>query len=215
MIEPDPVALVKAKGDWSFDPATAEYVGDGGDRTGLDRMRAVMDSHTDIMRGRMQQHAASLVDGRITPAEFERRMRADIKMLHVQGRILGAGGRAQMTQSEWGKTGYKLRGEYRYLGGFARDIEAGRMSPAGIIDRAGKYAGSSAVDQFEEARRGASKAAGYTEKRRLAFNDAGTCSTCRDEAARGWVGIDEPGFRIGHTACQSRDRCVIEYRRGT
>ena len=207
-------SLVKAAGDWSFDPATAEHVSrETGKRIPIGDMRPVFDDHVRAVRSRVQMNAASLVDGRINAAEFERRMRADVKALHIQGRLLGVGGRDQMTQSEWGKVGYKLRGEYRYLGGFVRDIEAGRLSDAGIIDRAGKYAGSSAVDQFEEARRGAQKKAGYTEKRRIAANDAGTCSTCREEAARGWVGIDEPGFRIGHTSCQSRDRCTIEYRR--
>lgn len=211
-----PDARAKAIGDWSFDPDAAEYVNARtGARQSLGDQRAVLDAHVDAVRVRMQQHAASLVDGRLTPDQFEARMRTDIRALHIQARILGAGGRDQMTQSEWGKTGYKLRGEYRYLNAFVRDIEAGRMSPAGIIDRAGKYAGSSAVDQFEEARRGAQKRAGYTEKRRIAANDAGTCSTCRAEAARGWVPIDEPGFRIGHTQCQSRDRCTIEYRRAS
>jgi len=43
--------------------------------------------------------------------------------------------------------------------------------------------------------------------------DKNTCATCRIEAGQGWVDIDMPGFRIGHTACQSRDRCQIEYRK--
>lgn len=206
-------ARVKALGDWTFSPHGAEHVHRDGTRLPLAQMRPVMDQHVDALRGRMQRHARDLAEGRITPEVFEGRMRSDIQALHIHGRLLGAGGRAQMSQSEWGKVGQRLRQEYRYLNGFVRDIEAGRMTPAGIIDRAGKYAGSAAVDQFEEARRGAQKRAGYTEKRRIALNDEGTCSTCRDEAARGWVPIDEPGFRIGHTQCQSRDRCTIEYRR--
>lgn len=204
----------KAKGDWRFDARRAEHVSRQGDRIPLADMRAVYDEQVGLFRERMRETAQRYNDGKIDLATLEREMRSDVRALHLQGRILGAGGRPEMTQSEWGRTGWKLRQEYGYLSGFIRDVEDGRMSAAGIVDRASKYAGSSAVDQFEEARRGAMQKAGYSEKRRVAINDEGTCSVCRDEAARGWVPIDEPGFRIGHTQCQSRDRCTIEYRRG-
>lgn len=209
----DEIVAAKAIGDWTFDKAAAEHVHRDGARLPLGELRPVFDERVEASRETMRGIAQRFVDGKMDAAAFEREMRAEVKALHLQGRMMGAGGRDQMTQSEWGKSGYKLRQEYAYLNQFTRDLEAGRMTPAGIVDRAGKYAGSSAVDQFEEARRGAMRIAGYTEKRRVSANDSGTCVTCRDEASRGWVPIDEPGWRIGHTACQSRDRCSIEYRK--
>lgn len=198
--------------DWTFDPRVGAYRDPNGQARDLAAVRRAFDLRIEASRESMRGHARDLAAGRIDAKAFEQRMRDDIRRIHVEGRVLGVGGREMATSSDYGKTGNAIKQEYRYLSSFVQDIEDGRHTPAGIEARASKYAGANAIQQFEAGRLGVMTEAGYTQARRVAVGDAGTCDTCRTHAAAGWVALDEVA-PIGDDQCQSNCRCVIEFRR--
>lgn len=200
--------------DWRFDPAVGTYRDPKGNPRSYAVVRAAFDKRVAASGEAMRGHAVDFNAGKITLAEFEKRMRAEVKVLHVQGRVLGVGGKASATKSDYGKAGHGIKGEYRYLRGFVKDIEDGRHTAAGIEDRAGKYAGSNAIRQFEDGRKGVMRGAGYTEMRFAGPDDDRTCTTCRDRIARGWVSIEDDGLEIGDSECMSSCRHTLEYRKG-
>lgn len=201
--------------DWTFDPRVGAYRDPNGQARDLAAVRRAFDLRIEASRESMRGHARDLAAGRIDAKAFEQRMRDDIRRIHVEGRVLGVGGREMATARDYGRTGAEIKKEYRYLSGFVQDIEDGRHTPAGIEARASKYAGANAIQEFEAGRLGVMVDAGYTEKRFAGPNDAVTCSTCAARLARGWVPIEEPGFTVGDSECQSSCRHQLEYRRGT
>lgn len=199
---------------WRFDPSVGTYRDPKGDPRTYKAIRDAFDLRVDDAKTAMRAHGAAYNAGDITLAQFETRMRADIKRLHVQGRVLGVGGRAAATKSDYGRAGADIKKEYRYLRGFVKDIEDGRHTAAGIEDRAGKYAGANAINGFEQGRRGVMRGAGYGEMRFAGPDDADTCVTCQDKLARGWVSIDDGGLSVGDGECMNACRHTIEYRKG-
>lgn len=176
-------------------------------------VRAAFDQRVAGSRGVMQDLGRRYADGKIDLATFERSMRAEIKRLHVEGRVLGAGGKAMTTKADYGRAGASIKAEYRYLRGFVADIENGRHSPEGIVNRSGLYAGSNAIRQFEDGRNRVLRAAGYDQMRYEGPDDEATCQTCAQRMARGWVPADDPDMEIGDSECGANCRHTIEYRR--
>lgn len=199
---------------WTFSPSMGRYRDPKGKVHNYADVRKVFDLRVADTRTTMQDLGRRYSDGKIDLATFERSMRAEIKRLHVEGRVLGVGGRAMATKSDYGKTGASIKAEYRYLRGFVADIESGRHSPEGIVNRAGLYSGSNAIQQFEDGRQGVMIRAGYGQKRFAGPDDDRTCGDCRDKLARGWVDADDPDMAIGDSSCGSNCRHTIEYRRG-
>lgn len=199
--------------DWTFDPRVGAYRDPAGQARDLASVRQAFDLRVETSRESMRQHGRDLAAGRIDAKAFEQRMRDDIRRIHVEGRVLGVGGREMATSSDYGKTGQAIKNEYRYLSGFMKDIEDGRHTPAGIEARASQYAGSNAIQQFEAGRLGVMIEAGYTQKRFAGPADDATCPECLARVRKGWVPIDAPGFTIGDSTCQSACRHRLEYRK--
>lgn len=66
--------------------------------------------------------AAQLKAGAITPEQWVLQMREGIKTTHISQYVLGRGGADNMTQSDWGRLGQKLREQYGYLNDFGQQI---------------------------------------------------------------------------------------------
>lgn len=75
-------------------------------------------------------------------------MRQIVKDAHGVQHVLGRGGRHAMTQSDWGRLGNVVRGQYEYLQKFAQAIERGEQSAAQVRARAALYVAAS-VYSFE------------------------------------------------------------------
>lgn len=199
---------------WIFDPSVGTYRDPKGHPRSYTTVRAALDKRVADAKETLRAHGAAQAAGDATLAEFEKRMRAEIKTLHVQARVLGVGGKNAATKSDYGKAGAAIKKEYRYLRGFVQDIEDGRHTAAGIEDRASKYAGANAINGFEDGRKGVMRGAGYTEVRFAGPDDARTCNTCRDRIRRGWVPIGDGGMVIGDSECADSCRHTLEYRKG-
>lgn len=199
---------------WSFDVDAQRYRWPNTGRlVPYVRVKGLVERRQADARKDMAAHTKALLDGRMTPDAWRDAMRGTIRSVHVQLRVVGAGGPDQMTPREYGRLGASLKREYKYLDAFARDIAAGNLSNAEIALRASMYGGASVLGEYEKARHFAHKGAAYDEKRRVPMGDERVCATCVREAARGWVPIDEPGFVLGATECKTGDRCGFEYRR--
>lgn len=68
-----------------------------------------------------------LTDGGISLANWQKGMRAEIKIIHINAAMSSQGGWAHMTQSDWGFTGQLIRTQYKYLDNFAAQIASGEQ----------------------------------------------------------------------------------------
>ena len=151
-------------------------------------------------------------DGQITLAEWQRLMADDLRNMHLQNAAVGRGGWANLTDADLQKVEGSLRFQYQHLDGFANDILDGKLSPAQIKARAQLYA-QSGRSAYWDANTTTQTDTGYTEERRIAIGDKGTCTPCNDLEALGWQPIGSlpnPGGEPcdGLTNC----RCTKEYR---
>jgi len=88
---------------------------------------------------------------KINLQEWTLEMRRQIKDAYVNQYMLARGGRHNMTQADWGRVGGMIRGQYRYLNDFARDIDAQKLSEAQVRARARMYINGS-TRAFERAK---------------------------------------------------------------
>lgn len=176
--------------------------------------REVADAHiqgkldvvVDDFKGNVERLSDRLESGNLSIADWQERMRREIKDLHRTQYIVGKGGVDQMTPRDWGRLGSDLRWmQYRKLDGFALDIADGKLSPAQISARSKMYMDAS-NKQYWRGKTEAKIAAGYIEEQRfLGSNTKTHCDICKGFARQGRVSIGtlpEPG-----TECDGKVRC--------
>jgi len=109
--------------------------------------------------GHSEASNRELLNGQITVQRWVLDFRTRLKDVYRNEYLLGRGGRQNMTASDWGKLGAMLKKQYQYLNGFARDIQAGKVSEGQMARRAQMYFDSSR-QAFE---RGKSSATGMPD----------------------------------------------------
>lgn len=200
---------------WAWDPKAQRY---RWPRTGRllppARVANVRERRVAEAKARMQQAAQSMLDGKLTVNQWQTAMRDESARAHLELRMLGVGGKANMTRGDYQWVHDRVKREAGYLADFGKAVRAGELGEAGILDRSGKYGGASMRDAFFEGATDAHRAAGFTRRRRLGPNDERTCDGCRKEIARDWVGIDAKYRAIGDCECQSQCRCDEEWDKG-
>ncbi len=154
----------------------------------------------------------SLIDGKISIAEWQVESMELISDMHAFSAAQSAGGWANMTQADWGFAGSLIKKQYEFLDGFAADLETN--SRAWLNGR-----GFMRVDLYEQAARGTQEEMGrrfmsfrgWDEERRV-LGEADHCNGCLDQAALGWqpIGTLDP---IGAEECRTHCACRYEYRR--
>ena len=83
-----------------------------------------------------------LRDGDINIQQWTLQMRETIKRTHIVNYIIARGGVKRMTQSDWGRLGWVLRDQYRYLDRFANTISGGNLTLGQIQARSALYINS-------------------------------------------------------------------------
>lgn len=127
--------------------------------------------------------------GLVTPEQFVDLMRGEIKREYIRQYLLGAGGRDQMTQADWGRIGGMLKEQYGYLNGFADALAAGQLSEAQIAARAAMYV-NSAREAFNRADWRSHLKAGYDEVRWVTNPMVENCPDCLELEALGWQRVE-------------------------
>jgi hypothetical protein len=169
--------------------------------------------------------AQDAVLGKITPADFQAAMMTELRHLYNASSALAVGGYNHMTSVEYGRNGQILRGEYRYLAGFAQAIANGDVSLAQADARARLYAGK-AYSRFWAEHSLQQEQAGMDEERWITAEDERVCTTavsfgdvlsgCRQLGEMGWVPIGTlPAPGAGLTPCLGSCRCTKEARRAS
>jgi hypothetical protein len=153
--------------------------------------------------------AAQAASGELNLADFQDRMAAELKNLHLTATAAGKGGWTQLDASDFGRVGAELRFQYERLELFVRHIEAGDLSERQIVARTEMYIGA-ANGTYEATRRAGAQDAGFTEERNVLAN-AEHCGGCLTETAKGWVPIGTL-VPIGDRDCKSNDLCSLEFR---
>jgi hypothetical protein len=155
----------------------------------------------------VKELAGQMARGEIRIEEWQLATADRIKNSRLAMTAAAKGGFRNLTAADYGRLGSQLRQQYRYLQGFALDVEAGRLGAGRIVQRAALYAAGAAGWYENERRDGA--AGIYTHERRvLAASEH--CSICVEEAARGWVevGTLRP---IGDSPCRANCLCKFEF----
>jgi hypothetical protein len=136
-------------------------------------------------------------------------MRDEAKLVHSTSIALARGGRANMTQADWGRAGAQLKKHYQRLNRLGLQLETGAQSDAGLRARSRLYAQSSR-QSYDLAKRQAMGAAGYSQARAI-LTSAEHCDGCTARARKGWMPLAEfPP--LCSLECGPNDQCDVEYR---
>jgi len=164
--------------------------------------------------------AEGVASGRLTVADWEARMRAEIKKEALRQYIAGRGGLDKMTAKDFGSIGGVIGEQYKYLNKFAREIADGKLSEGQIRRRMEMYVNSTR-EAYERAAARAAKEAGEDEVRWVLDPGAEHCTGdpgCTELAALGWRKVADDPFKghvpgDGKTPCKTSCRCHREWRR--
>ena len=160
-----------------------------------------------------------LINEEISLKQWQFETAQALKTLHIQQYLLGRGGKAQMTQADYGSIGYELRKQYEYLEGFAKDLNRGYsegsdgkrypMTLERFRARLELYAEASRIAQ-DKGLQAAEKGRGAIAMQRF-LGDARHCPDCPGYAARGVVPIGGVPLPTQDCQCRANCKCRVEY----
>lgn len=143
---------------WEWQEGTQRYRDTGTGRfVAAAEIRDITSESIRIAGGGTDNLARMLADDQINGRDWETLMRQSIKREYIKQYLEGRGGLSQMTPQDWGSIGGMLADQYRFLGPFAREIEAGQLSEAQIAQRSRMYINSAR----EAASRASARAHGW------------------------------------------------------
>lgn len=151
-----------------------------------------------------------LISGSINLTTFQIEFAEQLKTLHAQQAMLGKGGLKAMGDPDWLRVARRLKDEYKYLRGFAKDLRAGSLSERQIQARIQLYA-KHAIVSYRESQEAVQKEKGSRYVRRTLGKCSPHCRECLTYAARGWQPIGKlpvPGLAC---SCGANCCCVIKY----
>lgn len=196
-------------GAYDWDPARARYTDGAGRVVQLRQTRAALDTALSQSDARVRSLCEDYRRGRISIVDWELGMRREVKVTHLYSMALGAGGWPSVNQAHYDRVGPAIRDQYKYLSRFARQLRRRERGTDGrFFSRAADYvqAGRGTYHRLE---RYTQRQAGNNEEQSV-LGAADHCSSCVNEAARGWVSIGTL-IPVGSRRCLSRCHCHIEY----
>lgn len=182
------------------DPDTGRYLSRTTVRRALEQSLANLVRRTDAL-------ADDLRAGRISLNTWREEMRLTIKQTQMAAAEVANGGRAQMTQADYGRVGQQVRRQYEYLENWVREIQNGSPIDGRIEGRARQYlrAARSSFLALEGERM---NERGYFARNVL--SPAEHCAECLAETAKGLVPISHLTLP-GHRTCRGNCKCFLLY----
>ena len=174
------------------------------------QVRADLDKYIDAKNTRLDDLANQLRNREISLADWQLQMRNEMRMMHNNAAMVAKGGKAQMTQADWGRTGRELRSQYEYLDKWAKDIASGKAPLDGRLASRAKLYGNAARGTYEQERRVMAADKGNDEEMRI-LHAKESCKGCISIAGY-WAPIGTLP-KIGSQECSTNDMCTFEYRR--
>lgn len=177
------------------------------------RIAGWIDQASKVMAEEMARAANDLRAGRINDAEWAIRSTDAIKRGHRAVAMIGAGGKANMTASDWGFVGGIVRRELQYFARFAAEIESrpdGAILTDAFVSRAKSYGAAIYSTHQQMVARRVQRDGTAQFERNVLEPGAEHCDGCIAQTALGKVPIGTL-VHIGHRDCKMRCRCHIEY----
>lgn len=179
-------------------------------------VRREIDKLTAYVAREAARIAKAYQKGDIDLEEFELAMRELLKSGHIIAASVGKGGRARMSQADWGHVGAKIKWQYGYLQKFARKIKRGSITEIATVARARLYASALYVSfarTFQESMEEFVVDGNNPLRCRLVTNSEEGCAECAADEAEGWVSVDDMK-PIGTRICGDFCKCNIEFEDG-
>lgn len=197
--------------DYTFDPATGQYIDEDGhalDREALIALSLVQIGDTDA---EIADATQAYIDGKLTRDKWQEKVKDAILAGFVLQFLLGRGGIEQMAEGDWDELGDLVQAQYDFLDGFAEDLDAEALSDDQTAARAGMYA-SATYSALWAGMTTLMVAAEFTEERWI-MTPAEHCEDCPELEAMGWVPLGTlPNPGDGSTACRANCKCYKEFR---
>lgn len=195
---------------FSFDDSLGRYRDGSGRFVREAAIRSALDTVISAQAAAMRATTQSLLDGRLSLADWQGSMMQSIKQGHLIGLAVAGGGWNNLDQSDFGWVGQRVRQQYAYLRDFAAQIASGKQPLNGVVlARAEMYAHAARQTHRAAQRRAAQKRGMEQERNQLGAADH--CSGCLTETARGWQPIGSL-IPCGSRQCLARCHCTLIYR---
>lgn len=173
-------------------------------------VRGDLDKYIDAKNAKLDSLTTQLRNREISLADWQTQMRNELRTAHTNAAMVARGGRDQMTNADWGRTGRELRTQYEYLDKWAADIASGKVKLDGRANIRAQLYGDASRSTYEQNRRAVASVNGYTQERRI-LHAKESCTDCLEYAARGWQPIGTLP-RIGESVCRTNCKCTFEYK---
>lgn len=144
--------------------------------------------------------------------EWERRMRVEVKSIHLYSAMAAKGGRAQLTAQDFGRIGAAVKRQYRYLSRFANEIATGQQPLDGRAVRRSKMYAQAGRGSYEATRERLLASKGFDLERNVLNPAAEHCvgdNSCDEQTKLGWVKRGTL-VKINARRCLTECHCQIE-----
>ena len=173
-------------------------------------VRADLDQYIVNKNARLDALANQLRNREISLADWQLRMRTELREAHNAAAMIAKGGREQMTQADWGRVGRELRFQYGKLDDWAKQIASGDAPMDGRLNWRARLYGQASRGTYEQERRAMAADKGNDEEMRI-LHAKESCKGCIAIAGY-WAPIGTLP-KIGSQECSTNDLCTFDYRR--
>src|SRR5574343_416241 len=143
-------------------------------------VRGDLDKYIDAKNAKLDSLTTQLRNREISLADWQTQMRNELRTAHTNAAMVARGGRDQMTNADWGRTGRELRTQLY---------------------------GDASRKTYEQNRRAAAATNGNNLERRI-LHAAESCQDCIEYAGRGWQPIGTLP-RIRQNQCRTKRKCTM------
>lgn len=173
-------------------------------------VRADLDKYIDAKNAKLDALTSQLRNREISLTDWQLQMRNELRTAHNNAAMVAKGGRDQMTNADWGRTGRELRTQYEYLDKWAADIASGKAPLDGRANARARLYGNASRGTYEQQRKAMAADKGNDEEMRV-LHAKESCQGCIS-----WAGYWAPiGTlpKIGSQQCSQNCLCTFSYRR--
>jgi hypothetical protein len=180
-----------------------------GERVTQSEVRGYVDKAVSSARAKARAIAEAFLEHR-NSAELITSLKDLIRNENLAMSMIANGGREQMTQSLWAKTGNVIKSQYAYADNLGRQIDNGDLTNfgEGFLSRVSSYANQGSVT-FNGFFRDGMASIGMMAVNQLG-DSAQSCPECLDLAAAGPMSADDMPPE-GTRECGAGDNCTVVY----
>lgn len=196
---------------YGYDPRSRRYRNNATGRyVSPTEVRGAVDTVIDAETVKIRELATSLVEGKLSLADWQMQMAANLKTLHVAVGLAANGGLKNTSAADLGWLASQVKAQYAYLRTMTQEIRTGKQALDGtLVARSALYT-QAARGTYEQMVQRLARNGGMKEERRL-LGIADHCQGCLEQAQLGWQSIGTL-LPIGGTECRSNCRCSFSFR---